>query len=406
VLYGDFESRSEVELSREKSVGMYNYATHPTTQPLMFGYALDEDKPKMWRIWDGEPMPVEVRERLDDPKEPLCFFNSTFERYLFNFKLGVEIDINRIADPQVSCRYLSLPGDLEEASDILGLDRDLGKDKRGKELINLFSKLIVKKAKKPTKKNPDGVPERCFFNDWNSHPAEWQEFCDYCMQDVVAEREVLRILEKFRVYPLPEREHRLWVFDQKVNDRGIPVDVQFVKNAYALASRAKEEAIKRQNELTGLENANSNEQLLGWAKQHGYEPNSLRKDTVNAALKYSTTLSPICREVLTARKTASSTTYKKLAAILRQVCPDGRLRNMFVFFGSSRCGRWSGNAVQIQNLARPEEKFENDVVMDRARQLVKDNDYDSLVKEFGSVLAVVKNVIRTVFSVEREFNEV
>ena len=122
MLYGDFESRREVELSREKSVGMHNYMTHPSTQPVMFGYALDNDTPKLWRMWEGEPMPVEVRERLDDPKEPLCFFNSAFERYMFQFKLGITLDINRIVDPQVSCRYLSLPGSLEDASDILGLD--------------------------------------------------------------------------------------------------------------------------------------------------------------------------------------------------------------------------------------------------------------------------------------------
>jgi len=397
MLHLDFESRSEVELSREKSVGLHNYFLHPSTELLMLAWAFDDEPVSLWKMWSGEEMPKRLQEGLESDI-PIAAFNSSFERYAFRYKLGRDIPVARFVDPQVSCRYLSLPGNLDEASDILGLDRDLAKDKRGKELIALFSKLIIKKARKPTKKNPNGTSERRFFNDWVSHPQEWEEFCQYCMQDVVAEREVMRILTKLRVFPLPEREHRLWILDQKINDRGIPVDIRLVSNAYALATRAKEEALQRQNERTGLENANSNDQMLKWAQAQGYEPNSLRKEAVTAALKYSTTLTPICREVLEARKVASSTTYKKLGAILRQVSPDHRLRNQFVFYGSSRCGRWTGNAVQLQNLARPDEKFENDEIIERARQLIKDNNYDGIVQEFGSVLNVVKNLIRTVFA--------
>jgi DNA polymerase len=219
-----------------------------------------------------------------------------------------------------------------------------------------------------------------------------------CKQDVWAEREVMRRLTLLKVFPLPELERKIWVFDQKVNDRGMPVDLQFVKNMYALGSRSKQEAVQKQNEITGLENANSNPQMLAWVQTQGYSYNTLKKGTVDTVLKYERdVLTPFGIQVLEARKAASSTTYKKLAAILRQISPDGRLRGQFIYMGSARCGRWSGNAVQLQNMARPDGKFEDETVVNHARDLVYKMDYDGILQAYGSVLLTVKNLIRTVF---------
>ena len=200
-----------------------------------------------------------------------------------------------------------------------------------------------------------------------------------------------------KVFPLPEREQRIWKFDQIVNDRGMPVDISFAKKAFALATRAKTEALDELTKLTGLENSNSNAQMLAWAKTQGYKYDSLEKEFVASDLKYNTELTPLGRQVLEARKAASSTTYKKLAAIIRQICPDGRLRNQFLYRGSARCGRWSGNSVQLQNLARPDSKFEDLEILDKARALIHAEDYIGIQKEFGSVLLTVKSCIRTVF---------
>jgi DNA polymerase len=218
----------------------------------------------------------------------------------------------------------------------------------------------------------------------------------------VAEEEVSRRMEILGVLPLPPFERRVWEFDQRVNDRGMPVDREFVEKAYKLALRSKQEALDKQNAMTGLENANSTDQLKPWLKARGYPFNTLRKETVESVMiDPEAKLTPEAIAVLKARKEASSTSYQKLAAILRQLSPDNRLRGQFVYMGSARCGRWAGNAVQLQNMARPAvingHDFENMDVIREARELVCDEKYDEIKAKYGSVLLVIKSLIRTVF---------
>jgi DNA polymerase len=411
-LHLDFETRSYAELKGQNSVGTYNYAFHTTTEPLMLAYGFGEldgsdIEVKQWRIWTGEPIPKDLEDGLRSNID-LMAWHSTFERYLLE-RLGYKFPIERFQDPQASARYLSLTGDLEDDGRILHLSRDYAKEERGKELIKMFSIPTVEKASKKKR-----TFERTYFKDWNSHSAEWEEFVEYNKQDIKAEVEMARRLKIVEVFPLPERERQVWIFDQTVNDRGLPVDLDFVKKAYALASRAKKEAIQRQNELTGLENSNSSPQMQAWVHTQGYPAGpdgkvTLNKNHVTAILNYERErLTPLCVKVLEARKAAASTTYKKLAAILRQICPDGRLRNQFLYMGSARCGRWAGNGFQVHNLARPDGRFEVKETLDKARALIYAEDYDGIIKAFGktqedgtpdygAVLLTVKNLIRTVF---------
>jgi len=200
-------------------------------------------------------------------------------------------------------------------------------------------------------------------------------------------------------------ERKVWVFDQKVNDRGMPVDLVFVDNALALAERAKEEALKEQNAITGLANSNSRDQLLPWVKARGYTYNTLNKVFVEAALgDPDMQLTEECRMVLNRRLSAASTSYTKLKAIKRHVCNDNLLRNQFIYLGSSRCGRWSGSAVQLHNLPRPTHPkkvkgadFEDFDTLADARRLVYANDYDGILAKYGNVLEVIKSLIRSSF---------
>ena len=399
VLRIDFETCSAVELSGQESVGLHNYMTHPTTRALMLAYKLPGAKTvDIWFPHEG-PMPAELRAALLDPEVFISAFNSAFERYGLEFLCGFKLHPSRFIDPQVGCRYLTLPASLEGAGEVLGLPAHLKKDARGEELIKLFCVPHYTRKKK-------GVEPKMFFNDWNSHPSEWLEFSDYCIQDVIAEEEVERRCEILEALPLPPFERKLWIFDQIVNDRGIPVDVELVEKAYRLGVRAKEEAIAEQDAISGLENSNSTTQLLPWAREHGYPYNTLGKDFVDAVLKDpQIVLSEECRKVLTKRREAASTTYTKLAKILRQVSPDGILYNQFVFMGSTRCARWSGNGVQLHNLARPDKTFESYKSLADARALIRAEDYEGIKERFkdqktdkpGSVLLVIKNCIRSVF---------
>jgi DNA polymerase bacteriophage-type len=392
MIHTDFETYSEAELGGKMSVGIHNYAAHPSTRALMLAYAFDEEEPKLW-FPDSEVIPADLATRLEDPHEEIAAWNSTFERYIFWYVLRIKLAIERFVDPQASARYLSLPGDLEDVGNILRLPADMQKDKEGERLIEMFSKPNKMRKKR-------GEEARTYQRTRETDPADWIKFGIYCKRDVIAEREIQRRLTLLKVFPLPERERRIWIRDQQINDRGIPTDLMFVKSAFKLATQEKKEALESQNKLTGLENANSRPQLLGWAQDHGYKKKTLKKETVAAELKFNTEMDPICRQVLEARKAASSTSYKKLSAILRQVSPDGRLRNQFIYMGSARCGRWSGNAVQLQNMARPTPEFEDEKVMTDARQMIYDEDYQKIRDRFGSVLTTVKSCLRTSFVVQ------
>jgi DNA polymerase len=403
-LYIDFETRSVLPLRGKESVGLWNYWRHPETQILMMAYAFEDEPVEIWECHKSS-IPERVQKAFFDSKFYVEAFNSPYERYGLKYKLNCDIPYERWLDPQVGARYIALPDDLETLCLALDIPPHLAKDPRGIDLIDLFCE-----QKKHKKKDGGGV----YFNDWNTHPKEWEEFVAYCKQDIRAEKEAYRRLEILQALPLPPFEQKLWVFDQAVNDRGVPVDIEFVQKLLRLAERAKQEALNKQNAITGLENSNSPAQLLPWAKERGYPYSTLNKSFVEATLKDVTVqMSLECREVLKARREAASTSYTKLNAVLRQVCNDGQLRNQFVFMGSSRCGRWSGTAVQLHNFPRPETlgkteenpdgyDFEDEAVLDEARALVYAEDYAAIKAKYQNVLSVIRSLIRTVFVASEE----
>lgn len=403
-LHGDFESRSPVAPG---DVGTHSYVFHPETEPLFFWYNINNAGYQCWRIWEDPAfktkdwknlcVPQDLDESLNDPDVHIIAYNSAFERYMFQ-KLDWTVPPSRFIDPQVYGRYLSLPMSLGVQCQVLGVPLKLAK-KGGKDYIKLFCEQVVVK---PTKKN-GLLEEQRYYNDWVSHPKEWEEFLEYGMYDVISEGELLR-RERLLLGEelLPPSEKKIWLFDQLVNDRGMPVDVDFVTKMYKLAVRAKAEAKLNFETMTGVKNANSPAQIKAWAKPQGYPFDSLKKDTVTSALKDpELQITDLCRAALKLRAEAASTSYQKLGKILEMVSPDGRLRGQFIFMGSARCGRWAGNAVQLHNMARPAVvggfDFEDQKVVIEARRMVNAEDYDGIKAKYGSVLLVVKSLIRTVF---------
>lgn len=377
-LVGDFETKSEAELT---DIGLHNYCLHPTTKALMFAWRIVQDlndKTTPIEVWEPRlasrpyigSMPKRLLEAILDPNVPIIAFNSAFERYIFQYVLGIEISAERFQDPQASARYLSLPASLNDVGMVLGLPMELRKDKRGEQLMDFFS---FPKTRK--KKDGGGL----YFNEPEDFPKEWEEYKEYCRQDVRAEQEIARREMLLGVFPLPDRERKIWLFDQKVNDRGMPTDRIFVEKLFKMASKNKQEKKDEQNRKTGLENANSTTQLLPWLQDRGYPINNLRKPNIELILKDpDVKLTEECRDVLIARLEASSTSYKKLETILANISPDGRLRNQFVFMGSSRCGRWASAVAQLHNMARPDGTFEDLDNVRKARKLVYEEDYEGL----------------------------
>lgn len=88
----------------------------------------------------------------------------------------------------------------------------------------------------------------------------------------------------------------------------------------------------------------------------------------------------------------AKSSVKKYMAIDNAVCPDGRVRGMFQFYGANRSGRWAGRNVQLQNL--PQNHMPD---LSQARSLVHAGDYDSIKMLYGSVPDVLSELIRTAF---------
>lgn len=401
ILKTDFETRSHVVIGGATGVGLFNYMSHPTTSVLMQGYKLPGDTGPCRRLWQPHegPMHKDLNDALDDPNVFIEAFNSAFERYVLWLQLGKKIHPSRFIDPQVAGRYLCLPPDLEAMCDILEVPAHLAKDKRGVGLIDLFCMPVIERH---SKKNPN---PRIYFNDWNSHPTEWSQFGAYCMRDVDAEEELLVRETALQAWPMTDFERELWIFDQTVNDRGMPVDPEFVDAALWIGTEAKRIALEKQNAITGLKNSNSTGQLLPWVRERGYPYNTLNKAFVEAALSDAQyVLTPECRTVLNERLSAGSTSYTKLNAVKRHMCPDGVVRNMFIYLGSSRCGRWAGNAVQPHNFPRPSPPkkvngadFEDTETLMEARALIYKRDYQGILDKYGNVLEVIKSTLRTAF---------
>jgi DNA polymerase bacteriophage-type len=336
----DFETRSRCNF---KKAGIDRYACDPTTEILMMAYAFNGEPVEIWIPHLG-PLPERVRAALVDPAYKKYAWNVNFEVNIVTQKLGLPIKIEEWYDPAAHARYLGYPPNLDEAGDVLGVDVAHEKSKDGKALIKLFCEPT--KAKKPTKKNPAGVPST--FNDWNSHPEEWAKFVAYCKQDVTAEREILKKLEAR--WQWPESEHKVWVLDQKINSRGIPINLKFAEKALALIETERAAILYNMQMLTGCENPNSPEQLKEWLATQGYPFESADKECVAAALKLDT-ITQKCRELLQLKQLLGGIAFKKIP-VIQQWTREDRLRYAFLYH-SAHTGRWASKGVQFHNLLKP-----------------------------------------------------
>ena len=235
------------------------------------------------------------------------------------------------------------------------------------------------------------------FHSWEDEPRDWELFGEYCKQDVIAERSIFNLVKNI---PLPETERKAWVLDQKINERGIPVNRKFVENALTLSVESKKKLVAKLKELTRLANPNSRVQFLPWAQQNGYPFLSLGKGLVTQALA-GIQINDLCRTVLKLRQEAAKTSYVKYENILGKLSDDNRLRHQFAFMGAARTGRWSGGGggakkgVQVHNLPRPTKEVEGKY--DRALEIIEKCDYDAAEKEFSSVIGMTVSCLRSAF---------
>ena len=371
ILAADIESFSDVDLVK---CGVYAYADSPAFEILLFAYSFDGGETQIIDLAQGEKLPAEVEEAIFDVSVTKTAYNANFERTCLSKHFGRYIPPESWHCSAVQAAMLALPRSLEDVGRVLGLDEQ--KMKEGKELIRYFCIPC-----KPTKANGGRM------RNLPCHaPEKWELFKTYCKRDVDVEKSIRRKLHNF---PIPESEMELYRIDQRINDRGVLVDMKLVRNAVSCERLHKEVVTKRAYELTGLENPNSVAQLKGWLGDKGMEAESLSKKAVAEMIAET---DGEVEELLRLRLMLAKTSVKKYEAIERSACSDGRVHGMLMFYGANRSGRWSGKNVQLHNLPK---NYLPDLEL--ARELVKQGRFEDIELLYDSTPNVLSELIRTAF---------
>lgn len=385
----DLETYSDVDLQK---CGVYKYAQSDSFEILLFGYSVDGGEVVVADIAQGEVIPDEIIKALTDESVTKWAFNASFERVCLSEYLRkhyekdfgsysiLEDTVGDYLDPSswrcsmIWSAYMGLPLSLAGVGAVLGLEEQ--KLTEGKDLIRYFCVPC-----KPTKVN-GGRTRNLPVHD----KAKWEMFKKYNKRDVEVE---MSIQEKLAKFPVPEFVWEEYHLDQEINDRGIALDMAVVENAIIFDERSKSLLSEKMQELTGLDNPNSVQQMKGWLSENGLEMESLGKKEVAEVLN--TAPEPL-KTVLSLRQQLAKSSVKKYQAMENAVCKDGRARGMFQFYGANRSGRWAGRLIQLQNL--PQNHISD---LAEARSLVKVGDYDAMTMLYDDVPDTLSQLIRTAF---------
>lgn len=385
----DLETYSDVDISK---CGAYKYAESENFEILLFGVSVDGGPVKVYDLACGDTVPEEILAALSDETVTKWAFNASFERICLSNWLkrhrpehfhGYSIPedpASKYLDPSswkctmIWSAYMGLPLSLEGVGAVLKLQNQ--KMKEGKDLIKYFCCPC-----KPTKVNGGRT------RNLPAHaPDKWETFKAYNQRDVDVELAIKQRLAKF---PVPEFIWDEYHLDQEINDRGIMLDMDVVKNAIAFDEKSKSSLMAAMQNITNLDNPNSVVQMKQWLSDNGVETESLGKKDVAGLIKET---DGNVTEALRLRLQLAKSSVKKYQAMQNAVCRDGRAHGMFQFYGANRSGRWAGRLIQLQNL--PQNHMSD---LAEARELVRTGDYDTLDMLYDDIPDTLSQLIRTAF---------
>ncbi|WP_270651131.1 DNA polymerase [Coprococcus sp. AM97-06] len=377
----DIETKSSVDIGK---AGLYRYAQSEDFEVLLFAYQMDDGEVELVDLAQGEQIPENVQLMLKDATVVKHAYNAAFEWYCLN-RAGYETPLEQWRCTMIHGLYCGYTAGLDATGKAIGLPQDKQKLTTGKALIRYFCVPC-----KPTKSNGNRT--------WNlprHAPEKWELFKEYCKQDVVTERAILKRLNYF---PVPEEEQELWQQDIRMNAFGVRVDSKLIEGALTIDGVSSAELTEEAINITGLQNPNSTAQLKVWVEKElsdslemDVELPGLRKEDVSMLLERNDLPKEI-RRVLEIRQQLGKTSIKKYVAMETAKGADERVRGLTQYYGANRTGRWAGRLVQLQNLPRNYLK-----TLDYARQLVKEKNYDGIRFLYGNVPDTLSQLIRTAF---------
>lgn len=320
-------------------VGAARYSEHESTEVLVMNYdLLDGHGVRQW--YPGWPAPQDMFDHLARGGT-LEAHNLPFERWIWR-----NVCIRRYGWPDLDqyeaqlfcsmakCRAYAYPPSLDQATKIANVSEK--KDPEGAALMKKFSM-----PQNPSKAN--GMRRRFVYGD---DPDAYMRYTKgYGGQDVIAEHALSMVVPE--MIPV-QREY--YLLDQRINRRGVHMDMRAVNGAIAIIEQAFAKYDVEMQQLTNGIKASELQKLKGWCAAHGYSMSAMDEDCISAALADPQIPAPVAR-ALTLRQAIGSASVKKVFAIRNQLSELGRLHDLFVFHGA-RTGRPTGSGPQPTNLPK------------------------------------------------------
>jgi DNA polymerase len=329
-LHLDYETKSDLNL---KTVGAYKYAAHKSTGILMLGWAFDDEPESLWEPHLG-PIPPRLLAGIKDSSINKHAFNAAFERLITRHCLDIEVPPEEWRCTMVEAFYLGFAGGLDKVLKAIGL---VPKDARGGRLITMFC-------------SPAGKNHKADWYDWENRPLEWHDFCGYCRQDVRVERQLWHWMQQFPV--MDDWDYQQWFTDQRINDRGVPMDIAMAKAAIDVWDLEKQRITAQMQEDMGISKV-TRAPFLEWIKhQTGVVLESTQKDYL-ASLLHKGVLPAEAKPLVELWVQKEGKATSKYNAVINGSGEDDRARGMFQYKGAARTDRVGGRLIQLQNLKKP-----------------------------------------------------
>ena len=354
ILHIDYETRSRAHLFKG---GAYRYAQDPSTEIICMAYAFGDGAVQLWKPVD--PLPDDVRHFMEQGLErSLHAHNAQFERLITNHVLGIETPVEAWYCTAAQARARALPGGLDDLGRCLGLD--IQKDSKGKALIQALSVPYIDKQGNST------------FRD---DPALLQEMYDYNIKDVEAERAAEHASQ-----PLTDDEFKVYLANERVNDAGLKVDLDFAK---AAANYAEQEIAEISQDLKRLTHgiitgprqfARLKKFVEPIAENDPLVRDAITRTVVDRRTGTKTTKTTLDRDARTKLldlerqepgriggdfiaivellDAAGRSSVSKFQAMANRADQDGRVRGAYMFSGAGQTGRFSSLGLQVHNFPR------------------------------------------------------
>ena len=369
ILTLDVETRSRVDL---RTYGVYVYAKDPSTKVMCLSAKVDENPADLWVGKEFQKLnlklPTISSNQLQDlvnEADTIVAHNVMFERLLWTYKMQnaglFEIAFSKWRDTAAKAAMLSLPRNLAGVGEALNLSSQ-------KDLLG--HKIMMKLCKPNTK------------GKWVESPEDFNILCRYCMKDADTEYELHK-----KIGDLPDSELSVWRLDQIINDRGIQVDINAVKNLIYKVEWKKKMLLREVRQITGgyINSTNQGDATIAWLGENGIALTDITKNSVAEALK-NPTIPENAKRLLEIRQALSKSSVAKLYAMKRMCNEDNRVRGTMLYHGAGT-GRFSGKGIQPHNY--PREGFEDKDINNVVCLGLKDAE-----KRYGNIMQVASKCLR------------